>query len=63
MLDVKEILSGKMNLQDTEVMFGMMMHMGELTLSNQNVQNLLKDRSTKFDVIIGEYMFTDLYSS
>ena len=63
MIDVKQIMDGVIDLKDADFTFQSRMHIGELTLSNQNVQNLLKDRTNTFDVIIGEYMFTDLYSS
>ncbi|KAJ8711854.1 hypothetical protein PYW08_008808 [Mythimna loreyi] len=63
MLNLKNIMSGAVNLKNNEVVFENLVNVAALTLENQNVQNLLKDRTYNFDVIIGEYMFTYLYSS
>ncbi|KAL4706382.1 hypothetical protein ACJJTC_018481 [Scirpophaga incertulas] len=43
-------------------LFDFMFQMHKMTFNNPNVQRLCKDPKQHFDVIIGEWMFNDLYS-
>nr|XP_021191136.2 UDP-glucosyltransferase 2 [Helicoverpa armigera]XP_021191137.2 UDP-glucosyltransferase 2 [Helicoverpa armigera]WRX06273.1 UGT40F2 [Helicoverpa armigera] len=63
MLDVKKIMDGDKYMQDNALLFVLMNSIASSTLGNPNVQKMLKDPNTKFDVIIGEFMFSDLYSA
>ncbi|KAH9636330.1 hypothetical protein HF086_012595 [Spodoptera exigua] len=63
LLDITQILAGSMNFKDPNFVFSMMMNIAAMTLEHRNVQKLMKDPQQKFDVIIGEYMFADLYST
>nr|ANI22002.1 UDP-glycosyltransferase 40F3 [Spodoptera exigua] len=63
LLDITQILAGSMNFKDPNFVFSMMMNIAAMTLEHRDVQKLMKDPQQKFDVIIGEYMFADLYST
>ncbi|CAH0596438.1 unnamed protein product [Chrysodeixis includens] len=60
-MDIKLVMSGVINLEDPELVFGMMFAIASYTLENPNVQEMM--RTQKFDVVIAEYMFVDLYST
>ncbi|XP_022815547.1 UDP-glucuronosyltransferase 2B15-like [Spodoptera litura] len=62
-LDITQIMTGAVNFNDHDVVFAMMVHIATMTLGHENVQKLMRDPQQKFDVIIGEYMFADLYST
>ncbi|XP_063896799.1 UDP-glucosyltransferase 2-like [Helicoverpa armigera] len=62
-IDVKAIMTGSLNLQDPKFLFGMTTTMTDVTLANPNVQKLLRDPKQKFDVIVAEYFFNNIFST
>ncbi|CAH1636133.1 unnamed protein product [Spodoptera littoralis] len=62
-LDLKQILEGTVESPDFKLMFELVSTIGDMTLSNPNVQKLLRDPKQKFDVIIAEFMFNELFST
>ncbi|KAH9636331.1 hypothetical protein HF086_012596 [Spodoptera exigua] len=61
--DIKLIMDGVLDYKDPVLMSQLTIMMASHTLGNPNVQKFLKNPNQQFDVIIGEYMFSDLYSS
>ncbi|XP_022835812.1 uncharacterized protein LOC111363235, partial [Spodoptera litura] len=62
-MDLKQILEGAVESPDFKLMFELVSTIGDMTLSNPNVQKLLRDPKQKFDVIIAEFMFNELFST
>ncbi|XP_026735292.1 UDP-glucuronosyltransferase-like [Trichoplusia ni] len=60
-MDIKLVMAGIINLEDPDLVFDMMFTIASKTLENPNVQEMM--RNQKFDVVVAEYMFVDLYSS
>ncbi|CAH0596439.1 unnamed protein product [Chrysodeixis includens] len=60
-LDIQMIMNGSLPFDNPDLLFNMMVGMTEATMVNPNVQALM--RNGKFDVVIAEYMFIDLYSA
>lgn len=60
-MDIKLVMSGLLNYEDPNMVFELTFGVGAMTLDNPNVQAMM--RNQKFDVVIAEYMFVDLYSS
>ncbi|XP_022815699.1 UDP-glucuronosyltransferase 2B15-like [Spodoptera litura] len=63
MLDFKQILAGTVDLHDIKFMFQLLSTIADMTLGNPNVQRMMRDPQEKFDVIILEYMFHDMFST
>uniref|UniRef100_A0A2H1X1Y8 SFRICE_017750 n=1 Tax=Spodoptera frugiperda TaxID=7108 RepID=A0A2H1X1Y8_SPOFR len=62
-LDFQQILDQKATVVDSPFLFWVLSNVADMTLSNPNVQKLMKDPQQKFDVIIVEYIFTDVFSA
>ncbi|XP_028025310.1 UDP-glucuronosyltransferase 2B1-like [Bombyx mandarina] len=63
-IDIKALMTKEFNLKDKNVLFSLMNNISSSTILNENVQRLLRDQSREqFDVIIAEWMFSDLYAS
>ncbi|XP_050556015.1 UDP-glucosyltransferase 2 [Spodoptera frugiperda] len=60
--DIKMIMSGALDYKDPVLMAQLTIMLATTTLGNPNVHSFLKDPNQQFDVIIGEYMFSDMYS-
>lgn len=60
--DIKMIMSGALDYKDPVLMAQLTIMLATTTLGNPNVNSFLKDPNQQFDVIIGEYMFSDMYS-
>ncbi|XP_075984663.1 UDP-glycosyltransferase UGT5-like [Anticarsia gemmatalis] len=61
-LDIKLIMDRVLDFHDTDFMSNLMIDMTVNTMENERIQKFLRDRTQKFDVVIGEWMFSDLYS-
>nr|AEW43125.1 UDP-glycosyltransferase UGT40F1 [Helicoverpa armigera] len=62
-IDVKEVMNGSLDLLDTKVLFEIITTITDVTLANPSVQKLLRDPNQKFDVIVAEYFFNNIYSA
>ncbi|CAH1636143.1 unnamed protein product [Spodoptera littoralis] len=60
--NIQMIMEGKLDFKDPILMTQLAIMMASSTLGNPNIQKFLKDPNQQFDVIIGEYMFSDMYS-
>ncbi|XP_050556286.1 UDP-glucosyltransferase 2-like [Spodoptera frugiperda] len=64
MLNFKQILDGADDIvYNKNVLFELVATVSNKTLGNPNVQKLMRDPKQKFDVMILEYMFNDLFST
>ncbi|XP_050682427.1 UDP-glucosyltransferase 2-like isoform X1 [Leptidea sinapis] len=61
-ISIKAIMDKKVNYQDQRFMFSMFLENARMTFSNEAVQDLFKDKSQHFDVIVAEWMFTEVYA-
>lgn len=61
-MSIKAILSGSVDNLDQSIFFFMMDKVAKMTLENENVQKLVNDRSEHFDMVIAEWMFSELYA-
>lgn len=61
-MNITAIMENKVDPADVAFIMIMMREISKASMENENVQNLLKDSSVHFDLIIGEWMFNELYS-
>lgn len=55
-------MDGENDLQSLLPLMEIGTEVGRLTVANPRVQELLKDKSQSFDVVIAEWIFKDLYA-
>ncbi|CAB3233305.1 unnamed protein product [Arctia plantaginis] len=61
-MNVKLIMDNVVDFQNSDLMTSLLVNIASHTLENSNVQQLIQDPNQKFDVVIGEWMFSELYS-
>ncbi|XP_063830899.1 UDP-glucosyltransferase 2-like isoform X2 [Ostrinia nubilalis] len=61
MLNLKSHMDNNAEM-DMSMIFNMMLQIHNMTYHNPSVQKLLSDTSEQFDVVIAEWMFSELYS-
>ncbi|CAK1545458.1 unnamed protein product [Leptosia nina] len=59
---IKAIMDKEVNFQDITMLLKLFVENGKRTLANPNVQNMLKDKTQRFDAVISEWMFTEVYA-
>ncbi|KAM3962161.1 UDP-glucosyltransferase 2-like [Aphomia sociella] len=62
MLNITALLNNEINFNNPIVMFQFTSSLFENTIQNPNVAQVLNDVNKKFDVVIAEWMFNDVYS-
>ncbi|XP_047511764.1 UDP-glucosyltransferase 2-like isoform X6 [Pieris napi] len=62
MISLDMIMNKKVDLQNVQFIVNMFVEIGKQTIANKNFQNVLKDKNQEFDVIIAEWMFTEIYA-
>lgn len=62
-LNVKQILDKELNLQTPDVMTNLLIDIATATLKTEKLQKFLRDPKQKFDAVISEWMFTEIYST
>ncbi|KAJ0172132.1 hypothetical protein K1T71_012105 [Dendrolimus kikuchii] len=61
-LDIKGVMNKQIDFTNRDFLFGMMYNLSMGTITNPNMQKLMRDPKQKFDVIVGEYMFSENYA-
>lgn len=61
MLNIKALLNKEVNM-DIGLVIEVMLDIHNATYHNPNVQALLDDTSEQFDLVIAEWMFSELYA-
>lgn len=61
MMDIQSIMDGKLSMDHAVILF-IMNHIAGTTVEHENVQKVLGDPTQNFDLIIAEWMFSELYS-
>ncbi|XP_045503974.1 UDP-glucosyltransferase 2-like [Colias croceus] len=62
LLNIQNMMEGNINLQSILTISEVCLEIGKGTIENPRFQNLLKDTSQTFDVIILEWLYNDLYA-
>ncbi|XP_068619916.1 UDP-glucosyltransferase 2-like [Battus philenor] len=62
LLNLKAVMDNKIDLGDSVTFFNLMVELNRMTLENPNMQKILNDPNERFDLIIGEWMYNDLYA-
>ncbi|XP_045503975.1 UDP-glycosyltransferase UGT5-like [Colias croceus] len=62
MTNIKSLMDREISLQDPSVLFLMFEAIGNKTVSIPAVQELFMDKNQKFDAIVAEWMFSELYA-
>ncbi|XP_030032437.1 UDP-glycosyltransferase UGT5 isoform X2 [Manduca sexta] len=62
-IHIKAIMDKQLNFKDRGFIFELMGNISSATVRNENVQRLLRDPKQQFDVVIAEWMFSEMYSA
>ena len=61
-INIKKLMNKETNKDDMNLMFSIMINATVNNIENPNVQQLLNDPKETFEVVISEWMFSELYS-
>ncbi|XP_050682425.1 UDP-glycosyltransferase UGT5-like isoform X5 [Leptidea sinapis] len=61
-LSIQSQIDRKAQNQDIKMFFSIFLENARTTISNEAVQDLLKDKSQHFDVIVAQWLFIDVYA-
>ncbi|XP_013166097.1 PREDICTED: UDP-glucuronosyltransferase 2B1-like [Papilio xuthus] len=61
-LDIQKLMRKEVDMKDMPTLFTMMFNIANATIQHENVQNLIQDPTEKFDAVIAEWMYSELYS-
>ncbi|CAH2054206.1 unnamed protein product, partial [Iphiclides podalirius] len=61
-MDIKVILNKEVNVNDASLFLPSLANLHKETLKNKEVRKMLNDPGQKFDLVIAEWMFSELYS-
>ncbi|XP_049885625.1 UDP-glucosyltransferase 2-like [Pectinophora gossypiella] len=62
MMNITAIMNKEINIGDMTAMFNLILSIGRSTLENENMKKFINDPNEKYDLIIIEWMFTELYT-
>ncbi|KAL0868322.1 hypothetical protein ABMA27_007847 [Loxostege sticticalis] len=61
-IQLEKIMTKEIDLTDLDFVKSMMNQIANATLSNPNVKRLMEDPRERFDVVIAEWLYTELYA-
>lgn len=61
-MDFKKLIAKDINLLDMWAMYKVMHEISRDAIMHENVQNFLLDTKNEYDLVIGEWLYSDLYS-
>ncbi|CAH2054214.1 unnamed protein product, partial [Iphiclides podalirius] len=61
-LNIQKLMTKEIDMKDMTTLFTLMFKISNATVLHENVQMLLHDNSEKFDAVIAEWMYSELYS-
>lgn len=61
-LDIQKLINKEVDMKDMPTVFTLMYDVANATILHEDVQKLLHSTSEKFDAVIAEWMYSELYS-
>nr|WEU75326.1 uridine diphosphate-glycosyltransferases 40AW1 [Glyphodes pyloalis] len=61
-LNLEKLMKKEVDMTDMNFVKGLMMTIANVTITNPNVRRLMEDRQNTFDVVVAEWLYTELYS-
>ncbi|XP_013139437.1 PREDICTED: UDP-glucuronosyltransferase 2B1-like [Papilio polytes] len=61
-LDIQKLMRKEVDMKDMPTVFTMMFNIANATIHHENVQKVIHNPAEKFDAVIAEWMYSELYS-
>lgn len=62
-MSIKAIMDKELNMKDYDFVQQMMVNISSSTVQDDSVQTLLKDPTKTFDLVLAEWLFSEIYAT